>query len=259
VKRTKVFGTLLAASLLVGVIWVATTQSASGADQKLKRGEGSWDHVNRAARNVKTNDRKAVQELVDQIFLDNGLDNHISASAASIKDRLIAAELDFHKGTHAGVGVEKVAASVNQLAERLNLPAFASTNVSEVKKVRLRMLTLYPALIGRGSAASRDDSKPHFDEKMSPIEAFHVAVTVIQQKVFNPEFQRTAQEQQAIDSQTKIRGQARIDKTAPFPDDSHGERTRQMMVAIRESANIMSFRDMLDQSEQSLDLLGIRR
>ncbi len=257
--KNKTIRNLFVMSLLLGIVWIATAQNIGSVNEKRKGPEGDWSRVNRAARNIKSGDRLAAQSLVDEVFLAHGLDQHISATAASVKDRLVTAEVDFHNGTGEGIGAEKVVASVNQLAERLKLPAYASTNVAEVKKLRVRMLTLYPALVGRGSAAKRDDSKPHFEEKMSPVEAFHVAAMLMQQKVFNPEFQLTAQESQEISRQSKAKRQG-ITKGGPsFQGPPNGERTNQMVTAIRESGKTMSFRDMLDQSEQSLDLLGIRR
>jgi hypothetical protein len=245
--------------LLLGLIWVSSAQTVGSVNEKSKRPESNWSRVNRAARNVKAGDRRAIQGLVDEVFLANGLDSHISASATSIKDRLIAAELDFHNGTSDGIDAEKVAVSVNQLVQRLKLPAYANTNAGEVKKVRVRMLTLYPDLVGRGSAARRNDSKPHFEDKMSPVEAFHVAVTLIQQKVFNPEFQLTTQELKEKSAQAGTAGQAKTKSVASLQNPSIGERTHEMVAAIRQGAAAMSFRDMLEQSEQSLDLLGIRR
>lgn len=258
-KRIEFIASLIASSLLVPLIWVAVAQDGGGIGPKRKHPEGSWDQVNHAARNVKTGDRRAIQNLVDQVFLANGMDGYIAASASSVKERLVSAEIDFQNGTGEGIDTEKVAASVNQLAASLKLPAYAATNADEVRKVRMRMLTLYPGLIGRGSAARRNDSRPSFDSRMGPVEAFHVAVTLIQQKAFNPEFQLTPVERQEISRKAKAAGQRKMPVATADQIAPDGERTRQMMTAIRDAGAVMSFRDMLDQSEQSLDLLGIRR
>lgn len=256
-KRIRGFGSLLAVSLLLGCIWLAAAQNISSVNEKSKGPESAWSRLNRAARNIKSGDRAAVQTLVDEVFLVHGLDHSISAGAASIKDRLVAAEVDFQNGTGDGVDAEKVAVSVNQLAERLKLPAYASTDAAEVKKLRVRMLTLYPDLVGRGSVARRDDFQPHFEDKMSPVEAFHVAATLMEQKVFNPEFQLTSQERKENLRQDGTARRAGSKGSAP--SRASGERTHEMVAAIRQGAAAMSFRDMLEQSEQSLDLLGIRR
>lgn len=116
----------------------------------------------------------------------------------------------------------------------------------------MRMLTLYPSMIGRGPAATRDDSKPHFESEMSPVEAFHVTATMVHQKIFNPDFQLTQQEKQDKSLQ---------DASSDFPHakgNSHGERTGEMLDIVQRGASSMSITDMLDQCGKSLDLLGVK-
>ena len=258
-KLSKFFRGLFAVSLLLGVARVAAAQDVSSAHEKTKPQEDNWNRVNRAARNVKAGDKTAIRTLVNEIFLTHGLEEHFSAGSASIKERLVTAEVDFHNGASDGIDAERVVDSINQLGQRLSLPAFATTDVAEVKKVRVRMLTLYPALIGRGPAAKRDDSRPHFEDKMSPIEAFHVAATLVQQKLFNPAFQLTTQETRQISGQSNVTAKGRAEGRAAFQAAAKGERSRQIMAAIHTAATTISLREMLNQCEQSLDLLGIRR
>jgi hypothetical protein len=258
-KRIRLIASLLGVSLLVPVIWVASAQDVRSVRHASQRPEGRWDKVNHAAQNVRNGDRRAIQNLVDQVFLANGLDGYIAASASSVKERLVSAEVDFQNGTGEGIDTEKVATSVNQLVGSLKLPAYAATNADEVKKVRMRMLTIYPGMIGRGSAAKRNNSGPSFEARMSPVEAFHVAAILVQQKVFNPEFQLTPAERQKISRQSQTGRQLNRAAVTANSIAPNGERTRQMVAAIRAAGRVMSFRDMLDQSELSLDLLGIGR
>jgi hypothetical protein len=116
---------------------------------------------------MKHGDPVAAGALVDEVFANHGIDPAISAAAPSMKDRLVQAEVDFQNGKSRGVTEDKVAATVNQLADRFGAPAYAHTDVNDVKDLRVRMLTLYPSMIGRGPAATRDDSKPHFESEMS--------------------------------------------------------------------------------------------
>lgn len=205
------------------------------------------DQINLAAHNVTNGDEPPIRFLLDATLAAHGLDRRISASAASIKDRLVTAEMSYQNG-NTGIDEERVVAVVNQLADRFKAPPYAYTNIAEVRKVRVRMLTLYPELIGRGPAVTRDDSRPHFEEKMGPIEAFHLTATLLYQKVFNPEYQLSTVEIQQGQNMQR-----------PFENPIARDRRQQMLRIIHDKAAAMSLRDILDQSEESLDLLGIGR
>ena len=89
---------------------------------------------------------------------------------------------------------------------------------------------------------------------MSPVEAFHITATLIFQKISNPEFQFSSQELNSAQSASKAGA-----ISALADQVGRGDRTKQMMEVIRKGASSMSFRDMLSQSEQTLDELGIAR
>jgi hypothetical protein len=231
--------------------WLVSSQQAVSANGSDVHQPPTWERVNRAAHNLKSGDPIAAGALVDAVFADHGIDPAVSVFAPTTKDRLVRAEVDFQNGKTKGITEDKVAATVNQLADRFGAPAYAHTDVNEVKQLRVRMLTLYPSLIGRGSAATRDDSKPHFEATMSPIEAFHVTATMIHQKVFNPDFQLSKQERQDKSLQDNSGDSPRAKR------NSHGERTREMLGVVQQGAATMSVTDMFDQCSHSLDLLGV--
>lgn len=242
---------ICAALLLAATAWLYSAQSTAAASTNKGNQEKSWDRVNRTAREMKGGDPVAAGALVDAVFADHGIDPAVSVVAPSIKDRLVRSEVDFQNGKSKGITEDKVAATVNQLADRMGAPGYSHTDVKEVKQLRVRMLTLYPGLIGRGSAATRDDSKPHFDSTMSPVEAFQVTATLIHQKVFNPDFQLADKEKQDKSLQ---------DNSGDSPrgkGNSHGERTREMLKVVQQGASAMSVTELFDQCGHSLDLLGV--
>lgn len=244
---------LCAALLLAATAWLYSAQSTAAASTNKGTQEKSWERVNRAARDMKGGDPVAAGALVDAVFADHGIDPAVSVVAPSIKDRLVRSEVDFQNGKSKGITEDNVATTVNELADRMGAPGYAHTDGDEVKEVRLRMLTLFPSMIGRGPAAARNDSNPHFDKVMSPIEAFHVGATLITQKVFNPEFQLSSQELQAAAKKSK-RG-----RFADAAGNSDGKRTHEMLNVIHRGTESMSVTAMLNQCDQSLDLLGIGR
>jgi hypothetical protein len=239
---------------MVGTIWLAAAQTTKSTNPSTTvRPRATWERVDDAARNLNGADPTRIRDLLNEVFADHGIDERIVATSGSVPDRLVAAEATFQSGKADGIPEEKVVAAVNQLAQRFNAPQYAYTDLKEVRRLRMKMVTVYPNLIGRGSSATRDDSKPHFERTLSPVEAFHITSTLVFQKIFNPEFQFSRQELDGVQ-------QAKAVDTAALADRvGKGERTQEMMSVIRKGAATMSLRDMLNQSEQSLDALGIPR
>jgi hypothetical protein len=88
---------------------------------------------------------------------------------------------------------------------------------------------------------------------MSPVEAFHVTATLVFQKITNPEFQFSRKEIDSAPQQDEASLVQLSQKVA------NGERSRELRGIIRQNAATMSLRDILSQSEQTLDRLGIPR
>lgn len=126
---------MLCALVLVSAgIWLATAQRSAAADTNKEKPLPSWERVNRAAReNMKSGDPVAAGALVDEVFADHGIDPAISVAAPSMKDRLVRAEVDFQNGKSRGVTEDKVATTVNQLADRFSAPAYAHTDCQRSK------------------------------------------------------------------------------------------------------------------------------
>ena len=87
------------------------------------------------------------------------------------------------------------------LAVKFNAPEYAKTSPSEVREVRGRLLPYLPDFIGRGRVENgkTKPKKPHSTiDEMSPVEAAYVTMTVLHQKIYNPDFQLTQDERRAV-------------------------------------------------------------
>jgi hypothetical protein len=229
--------------------WITAAAQKPDSPSKPAAAEKSWDRVNRLSRQLKADDQETTGELVDAVMAHHGIDPAVSAIVPSMKDRLVRAELEFQSGRSKGVAEEDVVNAINDLGRKVKAPDFAQTNTAEVRQVRLRMLTLFPAMIGRGPSATRDDSNPHFDKSLSPIEAFHVGATLVTQKMFNPEFQLSPQE-------LKAQNKTNTNRFASIPERDP-ERTHQMLSSVHQAITTMKLADIQSQCDKTLDLLGI--
>jgi len=253
VKRTSLF-LLFCGALIAAGIPCLTAIRASSISVSADEGP-SWDRINRAASAVKSGDERTTRQLADEVFKHHGINQFtVLPPVASMKDRLVNAELHYQNGEGGAINEGQIAGAVNQLADTLGAPSYAHTTEQEVKKVRLRMLTLYPSFVGRGPSSRRDDSHPHFDENMGPLEAFHVTATMLHQKVFNPEFQISEQEAKDSSLQTSSTDGAILAK-----GNSHGERTNEMLTVVQQHVAVIKPSDLAEQCGHTLDLLGVAK
>jgi hypothetical protein len=97
-----------------------------------------------------------------------------------------------------------------------------------------------------------------FGAAMSPLEAFFFAVSLLQQKRYNVEFQLTNDEWTALHGGARARGSNgfRGEMEARRGDSSRGDQIEQ---AIETGFAAMSAAEMLGLPEQLLDTLGVER
>jgi len=162
-------------------------------------------------------------------------------------ERVVSAELRFRRGNHKPIAEKDVAEAVNRLATRMSLPPYAHTSKSEVRRLRMRLLTVFPQFIASDAPPKADGTFEAVSEVMSPLQAAFAAAVLIEQKLSNPTFQVTEQEHQASK-------RARSQTQKPIPE---GERTRESRDGIQKSTSQSSLRDLLTEADEFLTSLGI--
>jgi hypothetical protein len=211
-----------------------------------------WAKVNEKARYVQGPDSDKVAALVDEVLFEHGISGDVAAAASSVRDRLIASEMDFQRGGQSTVTEENVVTVVNKLARKFDAPAYAYTTQSEVRRLRVKMLTTSPNLIGRNGHPHSPAGDFGLSNQLNPVEAFHVTATLLYQKVYNPDFQLSHAE--LVQNWADLHD---VRKRRDILSRVAAGRTENMIKVIHDGAVRMSYRDILDQSEESLQLLGI--
>jgi hypothetical protein len=154
--------------------------------------------INEKAPAAKDGDVAATRELVDEMFRMFDFAQEFAELDDSVKERLVRAQLN-HSSKHgkSSCSEARVVHAVNLLADRVGTPAYTRTNVFEVRRLRASLLVNTPDISGpRFKTDVRKGQKQN--TTMSPIETFFVAVTLIQQKRHNPEYQLTNDEWVAL-------------------------------------------------------------
>jgi len=148
--------------------------------------------INAKAKRSKGGDRQSISELADDIFSQYGLLDSIPSVKASIKERLIKAEMNFQKKGGASVREEKIATMINELTTKLGGPEFMKTDAQQVRFLRVARMAQLPDLINQSQTRRKTHKSIH--SELSPLEAMFIAMDLIYQKLNSDDFQMTPSE-----------------------------------------------------------------
>jgi hypothetical protein len=194
------------------------------------------DRVNSLAPAVKQGSEGAIRETADLLLQSGGVEPSIAA-AFGFRERIVQAEIHFRQHRHRGTTEAVLAAALNDLADRLELPLYARTSPAEVRRLRIRLLPLFPKLM-----VSEADGKA-LDEEMSPLEALFIASAMALQKFSNPDFQLSPSEWRGKRHQAK-------------PPADISNRSGEIYHALVRGSSGLSLRDLLLEADALMDRLG---
>lgn len=230
--------TISIAFLVALTVWAQTkaqTTQVSAIEQK--------------ARVIHDANDSQIRDLVNEVFRTHGLVSQDPGLLENAKDRLTRAEVNYRKGQQKPINEIDVVKAVNHVAEKFKAPQYAYTTQYEVRRVRVGMFAETPHLISQ-DVKPRKEAPKAFNPELSPIEAFHVAATLAQQKLVNPDYQLTCAERRAHWSE---------DHQRHTPRSLNSNRTNELHDLVRKHAAQMTLEDAQKQAGESLDLLGIER
>ncbi|MGO9208954.1 MAG: hypothetical protein ACLPXM_15860 [Terriglobales bacterium] len=141
-----------------------------------------FGQLDQTAQAAQGSDPTALRSLVVEMFRTAGVQDE---QAASFQDRIVAAELSYRAGQHAGVPEASIVQTLNQLATTLALPSYAQTSPGQLRRVRMALITLVPHI--RVRQVEKQGNR--ISDQMSPAEAALVTLMLIKQKLDNPDFQ----------------------------------------------------------------------
>lgn len=207
--------------------------------------------LDKLAASSENSDSAAHRELVLGVVRAVGVDKEVTEAADSIVDRVSKTETAFHSDKGHSVSEQNVAAAINDLARQINAPKYAFTSKAEIRRLRVHLMFQTPNLIGRRSALDDKSSRQRLADRMSPAEGFYVFAMMVRQKMLNPSYQHTQEEQDKV---------AHSSQLAPEdPTKLSQERVVEMENLVRTKASQVSGRDVLSQAQSTLDILGMDR
>ena len=254
-RNQAIVSLLLSCAVVVGAMWATsnsiTSNSIAHASAEVDDGCGLTS-VNAKAQAAKGGDEAAIRELADEMFRLFQFDQAPAGMDDAIKERLVRAEINYRWGSHKVDPSEfRVVHVVNRLADRLGAPAYARTNVFEVRRLRTDLL---PNTADLQTLSMADE----LGAPMSPLERLLRGLAP-QQKRHNVEFQLTNDEWRALHGgrrAARTNEQFRAEMEARRGDSSRGDEIEQ---AIDKGFAAMSAAEMFSLPEQLLDTLGVER
>lgn len=222
-------------------------ESAANAQERIQTSIAVIDHKANAIRSF---DKQAIADEIDSVIRAFPLSKTYFGTAGERHDSLVAAELLYHQGKHAGVTEAAVARAINRSALMFNAPIWAQTSTSQVRRFRASMIAYMPSFIGKQPVSRKaSETSAKLPSLMSPGEAVFVFAALTYQKMNNPEWQLSPKEERQQWSAKHRKGYE--------PDLYDQRRSEELRDAIRDSLHKLSLRDIEGQGESVLHDLGI--
>jgi hypothetical protein len=170
--------------------WVAASAQSAPA-------RPAWKDTNEKALRAVSGDPAAIDALVDSVLQGDQFLHELSTLYPELRSSLISAETAYRHKTRLGIPDTQVTNAVNSIAKRVGAPAFAYTNCSETRRLRMKSMVTIPALFAVDLKRSGKNGKIHIRDSMSPVEAVYLLGRMVDQKLYNPGFQLTPSERRA--------------------------------------------------------------
>lgn len=223
---------------------------------------------------LQDNNQDTFRALADEIFQANrgfgilSLTTGISVSKipasldAVIKDRLVYAEMQYRQGRGRPVTEDQIIKLTNMLADEFGLPAYAHTNQSQVRSMRMFLMHYNPTLMG--IIPLGDEGGKSISDDLSPLQATHLLLEVIGHKLSDHTFQLAPGEEwdqhqaklKAERESVRKSGSTKVTYTVVAVNNT---RAAEVNAAIGNHVKTMSPVEALSLLETGFDTLGIAK
>jgi uncharacterized membrane protein len=277
-RNTAVICLFLLCALAGGGIWItsnSTAQSKTGEDQRggveispvEARTSNPLGNINDKSRAANSGGETEIRALADEIFTTYGFNEAPAGFSDAIKERLVRSEVSYRSGKgQQGISDASIVRAVNYLAYKVGAPAYARTNVFELRRLKTGLLPYTADLQARSrvvdGATLRDGKGSTKDPKtptMSPLEATLFMTVLVQQKQFNPEYQLTNEEFVALHGGKRS---ARSDKLFRGEMQSRQgdiRRSRELETLVEKNAAAMPLSEIVNLPQELMYVLGIEK
>ena len=258
--------TLMLPSVLFGQQVVVDTTTVSGDAQKFVT---PWQKLDVRAKLENPADANSVRALINEILDFPNFFGRIPPIMREIAEqRLMQAEISYKLGRNPGIPEINLVKIANTLADKFELPDTARTSLHQVEVLRFGMELSSPDFMAPASTQNGVPGVSPSTADLSPAQATHILLVLIDQKMISPDFQLPLEEwertkyQPEMDRMLKykeLRDSGQLGKVVTrgelvsYPLD-HDLRTK-----IYDAVSKMSLTDGLDLVNQAFQIAGISK
>ncbi len=178
-------------------------------------------HMDDLALRSQKGDLNATAELSQTIFERVGIPPTV-ASVFGYTQRVAQAEYDYRNGNQQQpVHEADLVAAHNNFVHAIGMQAWATTNQSEVRHLRMDFMVRYPQLLAKHGPPDKNGKYQALDDNISPAEATFLATSLLYQKLFNHEYQMTVSER-AAGGESKVSAAVFNERTQTMFRTLHG-------------------------------------
>lgn len=275
-RNTLIISLLLICVVTGGAIWMTSNSTAqstfemseaqSSSDQE--KSSSPLSNINGKARAANNGGGETeVRALADEIFTTYQFDEAPAVVGDSIKERLVRAELNYRGGKgQQGISDASIVRAVNYLAYKLGAPAYAQTDVFELRRMKTAILPYTGDLQARSraeevnavmSGTQKTNANDAHTPTMSPLEAIFFMTALVQQKQSNPEYQLTNEEFVALRGNKRQAQSEKMFRTEMQSRMDDRSRSRELVQQVEKRAAEMSLSEIVNLPEELMYVLGI--
>ena len=275
-RNTLIISLLLICVVTGGAIWM-TSNSTAQSTFEMSEAQSSSDqekpssplsNINGQARAANNGGGETeVRALADEIFTTYQFDEAPAVVGDSIKERLVRAELNYRSGQgQQGISDASIVRAVNYLAYKLGAPAYAQTDVFELRRMKAAILPYTGDLQARSRAEEvtnviagnqKTNANDAHTPTMSPLEAIFFMTALVQQKQSNPEYQLTNEEFVALRGNKRQAQSEKMFRTEMQSRMDDRSRSRELVQQVEKRAAEMSLSEIVNLPEELMYVLGI--
>jgi hypothetical protein len=217
-----------------------------------------YESLETAASKANPQDRNSVVALTDEVFKVPHYGNYMPAALqASVKNRLVDAEMSHRRGANPGISEEAVVQVINSTAERFGLPEYAKTNASQVRYLRMHMALTSPIFMGAGMTRPDAVIGDQINSTMSPAQAIHLIQVLADQKYSNPTYQVSPADWDPNDVRSPFDGPSGMPPSGAILQTFQNPKRDEMRKLISNASSGMNNSDVQGLLEQALRTLGM--